>query len=171
MAERTVYMDGLSKAWAMCGWRLGFGAMPVELAKRMDTLMINSSSCAASFTQWAAVEAFDSPESDAAVVRMLAEFATRRDVIVDALNRIPGIHCRRPAGAFYVFPDITETGFEARELAGELLDEVGVAVLPGPSFGPHGEGHIRLSYAASIDNLRKGADRIAVHLGAPALSG
>jgi aspartate aminotransferase len=171
MAERTIYMDGLSKAWAMCGWRLGFGAMPVELAKRMDTLMINSSSCAASFTQWAAVEAFESPESDAAVVRMLAEFATRRDVIVDALNRIPGIQCRRPAGAFYVFPDITETGFEARELAGELLDEVGVAVLPGPSFGPHGEGHIRLSYAASIDNLRKGADRIATHLGAPALSG
>jgi aspartate aminotransferase len=171
MAERTIYMDGLSKAWAMCGWRLGFGAMPVELAKRMDTLMINSSSCAASFTQWAAVEAFDSPESDAAVVRMVKEFQTRRDVIVDALNRIPGIRCRRPAGAFYVFPDITETGFEARELAGELLDEVGVAVLPGPSFGPIGEGHIRLSYAASIDNLRKGADRIAAHLGAPALSG
>src|SRR5205807_2670035 len=109
--------------------------------------------------------------SDAAVIRMVKEFHTRRDVIVDALNRIPGIRCRRPAGAFYVFPDITETGFDARELAGELLDEVGVAVLPGPSFGPNGEGHIRLSYAASTDNLRKGADRIAAHLGAPALSG
>jgi aspartate aminotransferase len=166
MAERTILMDGLSKAWAMCGWRLGFGAMPVEVARRMDTLMINSSSCAAAFTQWAAVEAFDSPESDAAVARMVGEFRQRRDVIVDALNRIPGVHCHRPEGAFYVFPDITETGWDARELASTLLDEVGVAVLPGTSFGPHGEGHIRLSYAASIRNLEQAADRIATHLGA-----
>jgi aspartate aminotransferase len=166
MAERTILMDGLSKAWAMCGWRLGFGAMPVELARRMDTLMINSSSCAAAFTQWAAVEAFDSPESDAAVTRMVGEFRHRRDVIVDALNRIPGVRCHRPDGAFYVFPDITETGWDARELATTLLDEVGVAVLPGTSFGPHGEGHIRLSYAASIQNLEQAADRIAAHLGA-----
>ena len=89
MAERTIYMDGLSKAWAMCGWRLGFGAMPVEIARKMDTLMINSSSCAAAFTQWAAVEAFDSPESDAAVDRMVAEFGRRRNHIVDLLERDP----------------------------------------------------------------------------------
>ncbi|HVC41495.1 MAG TPA: pyridoxal phosphate-dependent aminotransferase [Candidatus Saccharimonadales bacterium] len=166
MAERTIYMDGLSKAWAMCGWRLGFGAMPVEIAKKMDTLMINSSSCAAAFTQWAAVEAFDSPESDAAVDRMVAEFSQRRDRIVDLLNAIPGFKCHRPAGAFYVFPDITATGFGDRELAKSLLDEVGVAVLPGQSFGPEGSGHIRLSYAASIANLEEAARRIAQYVGA-----
>jgi aspartate/methionine/tyrosine aminotransferase len=149
----------------MCGWRLGFGAMPVEIAKKMDTLMINSSSCAAAFTQWAAVEAFDSPESDASVARMVAEFSHRRDRIVDLLNDIPGFVCARPAGAFYVFPDITATGFGDRELASSLLDEVGVAVLPGQSFGPEGAGHIRLSYAASIDNLEEATRRIAQYIG------
>jgi aspartate aminotransferase len=171
MAERTIYMDGLSKAWAMCGWRLGVGSMPVEIAKRMDTLMINSSSCAAAFTQWAAVEAFDSPESDAAVDRMVAEFAHRRDVIVDRLNAIPGVSCKKPAGAFYVFPDITGTGWNERELASSLLDEVGVAVLAGTSFGPEGAGHIRLSYAASIANLEEAARRIGQHLGTAVVTG
>ncbi|MBV9099883.1 MAG: pyridoxal phosphate-dependent aminotransferase [Candidatus Dormibacteraeota bacterium] len=166
MAERTIYLDGLSKAWAMCGWRLGIGAMPVELAKRMDTLMINSSSCAAAFTQWAAVEAFDSPESDAAVDTMVHEFHRRRDILVDALKRIPGIECHQPEGAFYVFPDITATGWEDRDLANALLDEVGVAVLRGSSFGPHGAGHIRLSYANSVENLMLATDRIATFLGA-----
>ena len=171
MAERTVYMDGLSKAWAMCGWRLGFGAMPVSIAKKMDTLMINSSSCAAAFTQWAAVEAFEAPESEAAVVSMVAEFGRRRDRIVDLLNAIPGFKCHRPAGAFYVFPDITATGFNERELAASLLDEVGVAVLPGTSFGPHGAGHIRLSYAASIENLEEAARRISQYVGEAAIAG
>ena len=166
MAERTILMDGLSKAWAMCGWRLGFGAMPLEIARRMDTLMINSSSCAAAFTQWAAVEAFESPESDAAVAHMLHEFRHRRDVLVDALNRIPGIACHKPEGAFYVFPDISESGWNDRDLANALLDEVGVAVLRGTAFGPLGEGHIRLSYANSIDNLTAATDRIASFLGA-----
>jgi aspartate/methionine/tyrosine aminotransferase len=170
MAERTVLLDGVSKAWAMCGWRLGFGAMPVELARRMDTLMINSSSCAAAFTQLAAVEAFESAESDAAVDAMVAEFRHRRDILVDGLNRIPGISCRRPAGAFYVFPDITATGWNERELQKALLDEVGVAVLAGSTFGPHGAGHIRLSYANSVDNLERALDRIALHLGAGAAS-
>ncbi len=171
MAERTIYMDGLSKAWAMCGWRLGVGSMPVEIARRMDTLMINSSSCAAAFTQWAAVEAFDSPELDAAVDRMVAEFAHRRDVIVDRLNAIPGVSCKKPAGAFYVFPDITGTGWNERELANSLLDEVGVAVLAGTSFGPEGAGHIRLSYAASIANLEEAARRIGQHLGTATVTG
>jgi aspartate aminotransferase len=170
MAERTVLLDGASKAWAMCGWRLGFGAMPVELARRMDTLMINTSSCAASFTQLAAIEAFESPESDAAVDTMVAEFRRRRDVIVDGLNRIPGISCRRPAGAFYVFPDITATGYNERDLQRELLDEVGVATLAGSTFGPHGTGHIRLSYANSVDNIERALDRIALHLGAGAVT-
>ncbi|MGH7685916.1 MAG: pyridoxal phosphate-dependent aminotransferase [Candidatus Dormibacteria bacterium] len=167
MAERTILMDGLSKAWAMCGWRVGFGAMPAEIARRMDTLMINSSSCAAAFAQWAAVEAFDSPESDAAVDRMLVEFRERRIALVDALNRIDGITCHTPHGAFYVFPDITATGWNDRELANTLLMEMGVAVLPGTSFGPEGAGHLRLSYANSIENLMRGAERIATLLGAP----
>jgi aspartate aminotransferase len=170
MAERTVLMDGVSKAWAMCGWRLGFGAMPVELARRMDTLMINSSSCAAAFTQLAAVEAFESAESDAAVDAMVGEFRRRRDIVVDGLNRIPGISCLRPAGAFYVFPDITGTGWDDRELQKALLDEVGVAVLSGSTFGPHGVGHIRLSYANSVENIERALDRIALHLGAGATS-
>jgi aspartate/methionine/tyrosine aminotransferase len=170
MAERTVLLDGVSKAWAMCGWRLGFGAMPVELARRMDTLMINTSSCAASFTQLAAIEAFESPESDAAVDTMVAEFRRRRDVLVDGLNRIPGISCRRPAGAFYVFPDITATGYNERDLQRDLLDEVGVATLAGSTFGPHGAGHIRLSYANSVDNIERALDRIALHLGAGAVA-
>ena len=171
MAERTVLLDGVSKAWAMCGWRLGIGAMPVELAARMDTLMINSSSCAAAFTQLAAVEAFESPESDAAVETMVAEFRRRRDVIVAGLNRIPGIDCRSPQGAFYVFPDITGTGYNERDLQRELLDEVGVAVLAGSTFGPAGRGHIRLSYANSVDNIERALDRIALHLGAGAVTG
>lgn len=167
MAERTILMDGLSKAWAMCGWRLGFGAMPVEIARRMDTLMINSSSCAASFSQWAAIEAFDSPDSDTAVANMVAEFARRRNVLADALNAIPGLRCHKPHGAFYVFPDISETGWNERELAHALLQEVGVAVLPGTSFGPGGAGHLRLSYANSIEALTTAAERLGTFLQAP----
>jgi aspartate/methionine/tyrosine aminotransferase len=166
MQERTILLDGLSKAWAMCGWRLGFGAMPEALAQKMDTLLINSSSCAAAFTQLAAVEAFESPESDRAVDAMVTEFRKRRDILVDALNRIPGLRCHRPEGAFYVFPDITETGYGDRDLASALMDEVGVAVLAGSTFGPHGAGHIRLSYANSVANLEKAAERIGTFLGA-----
>jgi aspartate aminotransferase len=166
MAERTILMDGLSKAWAMCGWRLGFGAMPVPIAKRMDTLMINTSSCAAAFTQWAAVEAFEGEASDAAVSAMVAEFSERRDVLVDGLNRIPGISCHRPAGAFYVFPNIEGTGWTDRALQKALLDEAGVAVLAGSAFGPVGAGHLRLSYANSIANLERAVDRISSHLAA-----
>ncbi|MBJ7609227.1 MAG: aminotransferase class I/II-fold pyridoxal phosphate-dependent enzyme [Candidatus Dormibacteraeota bacterium] len=132
--------------------------------------MINSSSCAAAFTQLAAIEAFESAESDAAVDAMVGEFRRRRDLVVDGLNRIPGIRCRRPAGAFYVFPDITETGWTDRQLQGALLDEVGVATLAGSSFGPHGAGHIRLSYANSMANLASALDRVALHLGAGAVT-
>ena len=133
--------------------------------------MINSSSCAAAFTQWAAVEALESPESEVAVVNMVTQFEQRRDRIVELLNDIPGFKCHRPAGAFYVFPDITATGFNERELATALLDEVGVAVLPGSSFGPHGAGHIRLSYANSIANLEEAARRIAQYVGTAAVAG
>jgi aspartate/methionine/tyrosine aminotransferase len=166
MAERTILLDGLSKAWAMCGWRLGMGVMPVELARRMDTLMINTSSCAASFTQLAAVEALTSPLSDASVDAMREEFRTRRDLLVDGLNRIPGVSCHRPAGAFYVFPNITGTGCDERELAHSLLHEAGVALLPGTAFGAHGAGYLRLSYANSVPNLERALERIAGHLAA-----
>ncbi|TMD07063.1 MAG: pyridoxal phosphate-dependent aminotransferase [Chloroflexi bacterium] len=166
MAERTVLIDGLSKAWAMCGWRLGMGVMPVELAKSMGTLMINTSSCTASFTQLATVEALESPLSDAAVDAMREEFRTRRDLVVEGLNRIPGVRCHRPAGAFYVFPNITGTGWNERALAHSLLHEAGVAVLPGTAFGAHGAGFLRLSYANSVPNLERALERIAVHLAA-----
>ena len=166
MAERTILMDGLSKAWAMCGWRLGFGIIPPELAPRFETLMINTSSCAAAMTQWAAVEAFESPESDRAVEAMRAEFKHRRDIVVERLNAIPGVYCHKPAGAFYVFPNITETGWDERELAHALLDEAGVACLWGTAFGPHGKGYLRFSYANSVDNLERAMQRFAAHLAA-----
>lgn len=164
MAERTVYMDGVSKAWAMCGWRLGFGVMPVELSRRFDTLMINTSSCSAAFTQMAAVEAFEADASDAAVAAMLEEFRVRRDLIVDGLNAIPGVTCRRPRGAFYVFPNIEATGIPERQLARDLLDQAGVALLWGTAFGRHGAGHLRLSYANSRENIALALERIAGHL-------
>jgi aspartate aminotransferase len=166
MPERTILMDGLSKAWAMCGWRLGFGIIPPELAPRFEKLMINTSSCAAAFTQLAAVEAFESPESDRAVEAMRAEFQRRRDIVVDGLNAIPGVHCHRPAGAFYVFPNIEETGWDERELARTLLDEAGVACLWGTAFGEQGKGYLRFSYANSVENLERALQRFAAHLAA-----
>ncbi|HYS02881.1 MAG TPA: pyridoxal phosphate-dependent aminotransferase [Candidatus Eisenbacteria bacterium] len=160
MVDRTIYSDGLSKAYAMCGWRLGFAVAPLPLAQRMETLMINSSSCAAAFTQMAAIEALSSPESDRAVEAMVAEFKRRRDVVVDRLNAIPGVSCHKPLGAFYVFPNITGTGQNERELADRMLYEGGVAVLPGTSFGDMGKGYIRLSYANSVDQIEEGVRRM-----------
>jgi aspartate/methionine/tyrosine aminotransferase len=161
MLERTVLVDGLSKAYAMCGWRLGFAVAPPELAAKMDALMINTSSCAAAFTQMAAVEALESPESERSVERMVAEFQRRRDLVVDGLNAIPGMRCNRPQGAFYAFPNITGTGVDEGGLARGLLDEAGVAVLPGTAFGPGGRGFIRLAYTQSEATLRSALDRIA----------
>src|SRR5205085_3398805 len=111
MLERTIYSDGLSKAYAMCGWRLGFAVAPLPLAQKFETLMINSSSCAAAFTQMAAIEAL-SARSDAAVQAMVGEFKRRRDLVVDRLNALPGVSCHKPLGAFYVFPNITQTGLD-----------------------------------------------------------
>jgi aspartate/methionine/tyrosine aminotransferase len=160
MVDRTIYSDGLSKAYAMCGWRLGFAVAPLALAQRMETLMINSSSCAAAFTQMAAIEALSSPQSDRAVEAMVAEFKRRRDVVVDRLNAIPGVRCHKPLGAFYVFPNITGTGQHERELADRMLYEGGVAVLPGTSFGEMGKGYIRLSYANSVEQIEEGVRRM-----------
>ncbi|HEY8739538.1 MAG TPA: pyridoxal phosphate-dependent aminotransferase [Candidatus Dormibacteraeota bacterium] len=164
MKERTIVMDGLSKAYAMCGWRLGIGLAPAELIRHMETLMINSSSCATAFIQVATMTALDSPESEAAVHRMVDEYRRRRDVVVDGLNAIPGIRCHRPGGAFYVMPNVTGTGWDHKELADALLARAGVAVLPGTAFGPMGKGYIRLSYAQSIENLQEGLRRIGEFL-------
>jgi aspartate/methionine/tyrosine aminotransferase len=160
MKERTVLMDGMSKAYAMCGWRLGYGVSPRELAARMETLMINSSSCAAAFTQMATIEALESPESERAVTAMVDKFRSRRDLLVDGLNRIPGFRCAKPEGAFYAFPNIEATGMQEKELAERLLDEAGVAVLPGTAFGPAGKGYIRLAYTQGEDDLARALERI-----------
>lgn len=160
MQERTVLLDGMSKAYAMCGWRLGYGVAPRALIERMETLMINSSSCAAAFTQMAAIEAFESPETGRSVQRMVAEFERRRNVMVDRLNAIPGFRCNKPDGSFYAFPNITETGVAETELADRLLSEAGVAVLPGTAFGEGGKGYLRLAYTQSLPDVEKGLDRI-----------
>jgi aspartate/methionine/tyrosine aminotransferase len=160
MRERTVLLDGMSKAYAMCGWRLGYGVAPRELAAKMETLMINSSSCAAAFTQMAAIEAFGAPESDRAVKRMVGEFGRRRDLMVDGLNRIPGFRCARPEGAFYAFPNVEGTGMDEQVMADRLLTEAGVAVLPGTAFGAGGKGYVRLAYTQSDANLAEALRRI-----------
>ena len=160
MRERTVLMDGLSKSYAMTGWRLGYAVAPKALAAKLDQLMINSSSCAAGFTQMAAIEALSAPESEHAVARMVKVFEHRRNLVVDGLNKIPGMRCGRPQGSFYVFPNIEGTGLDEHELADRLLAEAGVAVLPGTAFGHAGKGFIRLAYTQSEDELKLGLDRI-----------
>jgi aspartate/methionine/tyrosine aminotransferase len=160
MRERTVLMDGLSKSYAMTGWRLGYAVAPKPLAAKLDQLMINSSSCAAGFTQMAAIEALSAPESAHAVTRMVKVFEHRRNLVVDGLNAIPGVRCNRPQGSFYAFPNIEGTGFDERELSDRLLSEAGVAVLPGTAFGEAGKGFIRLAYTQSEDELKRGLARI-----------
>ena len=158
MPERTVLLDGFSKTYAMTGWRLGYGLMPEELAGHIAKLMVNSVSCTASAVQRAGLEALTGPQDD--VRAMVAAFRERRDLIVDGLNRIPGISCRSPKGAFYVFPNITGTGQRSKPFADRLLEEHGVAALAGTAFGDHGEGYLRLSYANSEANLTKALERI-----------
>jgi len=166
MRERTVLMDGLSKSYAMTGWRLGYAVAPRELAAKLDKLMINTSSCAAAFTQIAAIEALSAPESEHAVARMVKVFEHRRNLVVDGMNAIPGVRCARPQGSFYVFPNIEGTGFDEHELADRLLAEAGVAVLPGTAFGQAGKGFIRLAYTQSEDELKLGLDRIGEFIAA-----
>jgi aspartate/methionine/tyrosine aminotransferase len=153
-------MDGLSKAYAMCGWRLGIGVAPAEVIRAMETLMINSSSCATAFIQVATLAALDSPDSAVSIKRMVDEYRLRRDAVVDGLRAIPDVSCHRPGGAFYVFPNITATGIDQKLLADALLAEAGVAVLPGTAFGSMGKGYIRLSYAQSVPVLEQGLGRI-----------
>ena len=163
MAERTIILDGFSKTYAMTGWRLGYGVMPLELVEPISRLVTNSVSCTASFTQMAAIEALDGPQDDA--YAMVAEFRRRRDLIVDGLNAIPGIRCPMPKGAFYVFPNVEGVGLSSAEFAERLLQEAGVASLSGESFGEYGLGHVRFSFANSAENIERALERIAGFVG------
>jgi len=156
--ERTIILDGFSKTYAMTGWRLGYGVMPEALAEQVTKLQVNSNSCTAAATQHAGLAALAGPQD--AVDRMLEEFRARRDLIVAGLNDLPGVECISPQGAFYAFPKVSDTGLPAGELADLLLDEAGVACLSGTAFGRHGEGHLRLSYANSRENISRALDRM-----------
>jgi len=158
MKERTILLDGFSKTYAMTGWRMGYGVMRVDLATHISRLMTNSSSCTASFSQVAGIEALRGSQSS--VEQMLNEFKKRRDVMVAGLNKIKGFSCQLPHGAFYVFPNITETGWPSKKLADALLEDAGVAALSGTAFGGFGEGYLRFSVANSIENIKKALDRI-----------
>jgi aspartate/methionine/tyrosine aminotransferase len=158
MKDWTIILDGFSKTYAMTGWRLGYGIMNKELAEHMTMLMVNSASCAASITQWAAIEALKGPQDE--VVKMVAAFKERRDYIVGALNGIKGISCVEPGGAFYVFPNISSFGLKSSEFANRLLEEAGVAAAAGTAFGDFGEGFIRFSYANSLENLKIAMERL-----------
>ena len=156
--DRTILLDGFSKTYAMTGWRMGYGVMRADLATHITRLMTNSNSCTASFTQIAGIEALHGDQSS--VDHMRDEFQKRRDAFVAGLNRIKGFSCRMPKGAFYVFPNITKTGWKSKKLADALLDDAGVACLSGTSFGAYGEGYLRFSVANSLENLNKALDRI-----------
>jgi aspartate aminotransferase len=158
MQERTLLLDGFSKTYAMTGWRLGYGVMRADLATQITRLMTNSNSCTASFTQIAGIEALRGDQSS--VDHMCAEFKRRRDVFVAGLNRIKGFSCRMPHGAFYVFPNITRTGWKSKPLADALLDQAGVAALSGTAFGEFGEGYLRFSIANSLENLQQALERV-----------
>jgi len=158
MKERTILLDCFSKSFAMTGWRLGYGVMNKELAAQIAKLQTNCTSCTTSFVQRAGIAALQGPMEPS--MAMVEQFKQRRDVIVDGLNAIPGISCLRPHGAFYVFPNVTGTGIDCRELADMILEKASVAVLSGTAFGQYGEGYLRLSYANSVENINEAVDRI-----------
>jgi aspartate/methionine/tyrosine aminotransferase len=158
MQERTILLDGFSKTYAMTGWRMGYGVMRPDLAAQITRLMTNSNSCTASFTQVAGIEAIRGDQSS--VDRMRSEFQRRRDVFVAGLNKIKGFSCRMPKGAFYVFPNVTGTGWRSKPLADALLEQAGVAALSGTAFGEFGEGYLRFSVANSLENLERALERV-----------
>jgi aspartate/methionine/tyrosine aminotransferase len=156
--ERTILLDGFSKTYAMTGWRIGYGVMRPDLASHITRLVTNATSCTASFTQIAGIEALRGDQSS--VDEMSAEFKRRRDAFVTGLNKIRGFSCRVPKGAFYAFPNITKTGWTSKKLADALLEQAGVACLSGTAFGGYGEGYLRFSVANSLENLNKALARI-----------
>jgi aspartate/methionine/tyrosine aminotransferase len=163
LADRLILLDGWSKTYAMTGWRLGYAVWPESLAGHATRLAINVHSCVNAATQWAGIEALKGPQD--AAFRMVAAFDERRKIILEQLNQLPGVRCVRPGGAFYAFPNISGTGYSARQLQDDLLNEVGVALVAGTSFGDQGEGYIRFSYANSIANIEEAIDRIRGFLG------
>ncbi len=162
MADLTIILDGFSKTYAMTGWRLGYGVMPMPLVEHVIRLMVNSNSCTATFTQVAGITALEGDQRDS--LAMVEAFRRRRDLVVAGLNAIPGVSCRMPAGAFYAFPNITALGRPAQAVADHLLQDAGVAVLAGPGFGKYGEGYLRISYAASEARLSQALERMAASL-------
>lgn len=158
MKERTILLEGHSKTYAMTGWRLGYGIAPIELADKITQLTINSNSCTATFTQFAGIEALKGPQDF--VHDMVTEFRLRRDAIVDGLNAIEGVSCIKPLGAFYVFPNVSRLPLSCQDLSDYLLEDAGVAVLPGTAFGKYGDGYLRLSYANSLENIQEALARM-----------
>lgn len=162
MKEQTILIEGHSKTYAMTGWRLGYGIAPQAIADKITQLTINSNSCTATFTQIAGIEALTGPQTF--VTQMVSEFQKRRDAIVDGLNAIDGISCIKPLGAFYVFPNVEQLPLSCEALADYLMDDAGVALLPGTSFGKYGDGYLRLSYANSLENIQEALHRMEVSL-------
>lgn len=158
MDRKTIILDGFSKAYSMTGWRIGYGVFPDWLVDAICMLQVNCSSHTASFTQRAAIEALRGPQDS--VTTMVDEFRRRRDVIVSRLNALPGVRCAKPGGAFYAFPNTSETGIGSDELADRILQEAGVACLTGTSFGDFGEGYLRFSYATALDRIEEALHRI-----------
>jgi aspartate aminotransferase len=156
--ERLIILDGFSKTFAMTGWRIGYGIMPVQMAEKLARIQTNMNSCTSTFTQRACLDALNGPHDD--VDRMVAEFRKRRDFIVNGLSGIPGLRCKLPPGAFYAFPNVEGTGIDCEVLAHRLLEEKGVACLAGTCFGKYGDGFLRFSYANSIENIGKALERI-----------
>ena len=160
--DRVILLNGWSKTYAMTGWRLGYSVWPDGLYDKARKLAVNAWSCVNAPSQWAALEALRGPQE--AVGEMVAEFDRRRGLVVNLLNGLPGVASIVPKGAFYAFPNIRETGWEAKPLASALLEDAGVAVIGGPDFGVLGEGYIRLSYAASQDEIRRAVERMGEFL-------
>mgnify|MGYP001025887652 FL=1 len=158
MKERTILIDGFSKTYAMTGWRLGYAIGPAQVIAHMVKLQINIASCAAAFTQMAAIEALKGPQD--ATRKMVEEFDRRRKTVVSGLNSIKGMSCKMPGGAFYVFPNVKKLGLNTRDIMMKILNQGYVATLHGEAFGPAGAGYLRLSYATSLENLKEGLGRI-----------
>jgi aspartate aminotransferase len=163
MKARTILLDGHSKTYAMTGWRLGYGIFPSSLVEGVVRLMINSNSCTCAFTQMAGMAALQGSQNE--VEKMVAEFRRRRDALVEGLNAIEGVHCLKPAGAFYAFPNVQQVPLGCEALADYLLEEAGVAVLAGTAFGAYGDGYLRISYANSLENIQEALKRMqaAIH--------
>ena len=158
LRDRVILLDGWSKTYAMTGWRMGYGVWPANLIEPATRLSINCHSCVNASAQWAGIAALQGPQD--AADAMVEAFDQRRRVIVRALNQIPGFRCIEPGGAFYAFPNIEGTGMSAREMQDKLLNEAGVATIAGTSFGAHGEGYLRFSYANSTENIERAVERI-----------